>query len=397
MSFKRVIAVALPMLAMLGAIGGLALAVHNRNNTISVLRQSLETQGVDPDRISVEPIQYDPVPVDHFYERAGHKILLSDDTFGQIWLPVLSDVPLSEHPLENMQMLPNGRMVSLDENGNLNALTGIDISAHNTVTDWAALKADGIDFVMLRAGYRSYGVGTGKLFKDDRFREYYRAAKDAGLLVGAYFFSQAVSEEEAVEEAILTAEMLEGCELDFPVAFDWELIFHDDEGARTDNVPVDTLTDCVLAYCQNLESFGYQTMVYQNKRTTLFKLDMPRLKDIPFWLAEYGDGPTYIYNYDMWQYSCKGTVAGIEGNVDLNLCFRDFSQEGAPNVSLPAPDLSAMTTAVAEETTADTPDTPDTPDPAAEEAPDPAAEPAADAPDAADAEPAPDAAAQPEP
>ena len=72
MSFKRVIAVALPMLAMLGAIGGLALAVHNRNNTISVLRHSLETQGVDPDRISVEPIQYDPVPVDHFYERAGH-------------------------------------------------------------------------------------------------------------------------------------------------------------------------------------------------------------------------------------------------------------------------------------------------------------------------------------
>ena len=161
-----------------------------------------------------------------------------------------------------------------------------------------------------------------------------------------------------------------------------------------------TLTDCVLAYCQNLESFGYQTMVYQNKRTTLFKLDMPRLKDIPFWLAEYGDGPTYIYNYDMWQYSCKGTVAGIEGNVDLNLCFRDFSQEGAPNVSLPAPDLSAMTTAMSEETTADAPDapdTPDTPDPAAEEAPDPAAEPAADAPDAADAEPATDAAAQPEP
>ena len=343
MRFKYVLAAALPMLAMLGAIGGLTLALHDRNNTISDMRDAMIRQDMDPDNIHVEPIHYDPVPVDHFYERAGQKILLSDNQFGQIWLPVLADVPLSSHPLENMQMLPNGRMLSQDENGNCNALTGIDISAHNTVTDWAAMKADGIDFVMLRAGYRGYGVGTGKLYKDDKFREYYRAAKEAGLLVGAYFFSQAITEEEAVEEAILTAEMLEGCTLDFPVAFDWELIFHDDEGARTDNVPVDTLTDCILAYCQNMQAFGYQTMLYQNKRTTLFKLDLPRLKDIPFWLAEYGDGPTYVYNYDMWQYSCKGTVAGIEGNVDLNLCFRDFSQEGGPAVSLPAPDVPAIT------------------------------------------------------
>ncbi len=201
---------------------------------------------------------------------------------------------------------------------------------------------------MLRVGYRGYGVGTGKMYKDDRFKQYYREAKDAGLLVGAYFFSQAITEEEAVEEAILTAEMLEGCELDFPVAYDWEMIFHDKDGARTDNVPVDTLTDCVLAFCQNVESFGYQTMVYQNKRTALFKYDLPRMKDIPFWLAEYGDGPTYVYNYDMWQYSCGGTVAGIDGNVDMNLCFRDYSKEGAPAVSLPAPDLSGVTDAVLE-------------------------------------------------
>lgn len=356
MRFKYVIAAALPMLAMLGTVGGLALTVHNRNNTIAALRRSMIEQDMDPDRINVEPIHYDPVPVDHFYERAGHKILLSDNQFGQIWLPVLGDVPLSEHPLENMKQLANGRMISLDENGNLNAMTGIDISAHNTVSDWAAVKADGIDFVMLRVGYRGYGVGTGKLYKDDRFKQYYRAAKEAGLLVGAYFFSQAITEEEAVEEAILTAEMLEGCELDFPVAYDWEMIFHDKDGARTDNVPVDTLTDSVLAFCQNVESFGYQTMVYQNKRTTLFKLDLPRIKDIPFWLAEYGDGPTYVYNYDMWQYSCNGTVAGIDGNVDMNLCFRDYSQTGAPAVSLPAPDLSGVTDTITKENATDMPE-----------------------------------------
>ena len=249
---------------------------------------------------------------------------------------MLADVPLSEHLLDKMVETDRGRMLSFDDAGNLNALTGADLSEFNNVTDWAALKEDGIDFVMLRLGYRGYGIGTGKLKKDSRFQEYYRCAKEAGLLVGAYFFSQAISEEEAVEEAILAAQMLEGCELDFPVAYDWEIIFHDSE-ARTDNVPVDVLTDCSIAFCQNIESYGYRSMIYQNKRTTLFKLDMPRLTDYPFWLAEYGDGPTFIYNYDMWQYSCTGQVNGIEGNVDLNLCFKDFSKEGDPIISLPAP------------------------------------------------------------
>lgn len=343
MGKKSIIAACLATVAAFGALsvsGIMFLKIRRQNDTIVALRDAVRRAGEDPDIAVQPPKVYEPAEVNHFYERRGHKILLSDPTYGQIWLPVLSDVPLSTHPVENMVETDQGRVLSFDADGNLNALTGVDLSAHNTITDWAALKADGIDFVMLRAGYRGYGVDTGKLARDTKFREYYHAAKNAGLKVGAYFFSQAITEEEAVEEAILTAQMLEGCELDFPVAYDWELILHDSDGARTDNVPVDVLTDCVLAFCQNMESFGYQTMVYQNKRTTLFKLDMPRLADIPFWLAEYGDGPTYIYDYDMWQYSCTGTVAGIEGNVDLNLCFKDFSQAGKPAIKLPAPEYT---------------------------------------------------------
>ena len=179
--------------------------------------------------------------------------------------------------------------------------------------------------------------GGGVLKTDDKFLEYYQGAKNAGLLVGAYFFSQAISEEEAVEEAVLTAQQLEGLDLDFPVAYDWEIIYDDEDGARTDNVPVDVLTDCTLAFCQNMEAFGYRAMIYQNKRTSLLKLDLPRLQDYPFWLAEYGDGPTYIYDYDMWQYSCTGTVDGITGAVDLNLCFYDYSQDGDPEIVLDPP------------------------------------------------------------
>ena len=331
---KTVLKIGIPSAAFVLTVSLFGAALYSRNRRIEELRTQMEARGIPLPESKAETKVYEPVTVNHYYDRRGYKILLSDDTFGQIWLPVLSDVPLSEHSTDRMVQQRNGRMTSFDESGNLNALTGIDISAHNSVTDWDAAKADGIDFVMLRVGYRGYGVGTGTLKADDKFREYYRGAKKAGLLVGAYFFSQAITEEEAVEEAILTAQQLEGCELDFPVAYDWELIFHDSE-ARTDNVPVDVLTDCTLAFCQNIESFGYRASVYQNKRTALFKLDLPRLSEIPFWLAEYGDGPTYIYNYDMWQYSCTGTVAGISGQVDLNLCFRDYSQEGDPVISLP--------------------------------------------------------------
>lgn len=338
MNWKIVLAAGLAGIAALSVICSMGYMIHSRDNQIAALRDAVERAGEDPDIAVLPPKIYEPVTVNHFYERRGHKILLSDNTFGQIWLPVLADVPLSSHPTEKMVETDKGRMLSFDDAGNLNALTGVDISVYNPVTDWNAVKADGIDFVMLRLGVRGYGK-EGKLKKDTSFRANYKAAKEAGLLVGAYFFSQAITEEEAVEEAILSAQQLEGCELDFPVAFDWEIIYQD-SGARTNNVPVDVLTDAVLAYCQNMESFGYPTMVYQNKRTTLFKLDMPRLAGIPFWLAEYGNGPTYIYDYDMWQYSCTGKVAGIEGDVDLNLCFKDFSKEGNPLISMPAPEYT---------------------------------------------------------
>lgn len=315
------------ILAAVVTAAAVCLLIHRKNNEINSLRTMLEV----PEPVDETEQYFEPVQVDHHYPLAGYKILLKDQTFGEIWIPVLKDVPLSDHPLEKLKE-QDSRMYSYDSDGDYNAMTGIDISSHNQVTDWEAVRDDGIDFVMLRVGYRTYGGGI--LKEDEKFRQYYQDAKAAGLKVGAYFFSQAVTEEEAVEEAQLTAKQLRDCELDFPVAFDWEIIFDDSDGARTDHVPVDTLTDLTLAFCQNMESIGYRPMIYQNKRTSLLKYDLPRLQGIPFWLAEYGDGPTYIYQYDMWQYTCKGAVNGVEGKVDINLSFLDFSKDGAPEVKI---------------------------------------------------------------
>lgn len=326
----KIIVLAAGLLAVAVTLAAAAVLVHQKNREIDSLR-TMMTVTEPPEETKVT--YFEPVQVDHHYPLAGHKILLKDQIFGEIWIPVLKDVKLSSHPLELLKE-KDSRMYSYDQNGDFNAMTGIDISSHNNVTDWEAVKADGIDFVMLRVGYRTYGGGI--LHEDDKFKQYYRDAKAAGLKIGAYFFSQAVSEEEAVEEAQLTAKQLKGCELDFPIAFDWEIIFDDEDGARTDRVSVDTLTNLTLAYCQNMESIGLRPMIYQNKRTSLLKYDLPRMQGIPFWLAEYGDGPTYIYDYDMWQYSCKGHVNGVEDKVDMNLSFYDFSQKDAPAVHISA-------------------------------------------------------------
>ena len=264
---------------------------------------------------------FQPVDTDLHYELSGQKILLKDNTYGEIWLPVLQNVPLSSHPNERLKADEIGRMQSTDENGMRNALTGLDISAHNEVTDWNAVKASGVDYVMLRVGYRTYGGGV--ITEDAKFSEYYEGAKAAGLKIGAYFFSQAVSAEEAEEEAVFAARQLDGLALDFPLAYDWELIF--DDGARTDTVSVETLTAATITFCENVKAFGFAPMVYQNKRTALLKYDLPRLTQYPFWLAEYGDGPTYPYDYDMWQYSCTSAVEGITGDVDMNLSFYDYA------------------------------------------------------------------------
>lgn len=334
----KIIAAALPAAFFAALAGGMGIALLAQRKAIKSMT-AMQQQINDYNSTTTTTVTYESILVDRFYERGGQKILLKDEVYGQIWLPVLEDVPLSTHPLELLKE-ENDRMVSYDSYGSINAMTGIDISVYNEVYDWNAVKADGIDFVMMRVGYRTYGGGQIK--KDTAFQQNYMAAKEAGLLVGAYFFSQAISIEEAIDEAIFTAQQLEGLELDFPVVYDWEIIYDDD--ARTDAVAVDVLTDCTLAFCQHMESFGYQPMIYQNKRTSLLKLDLPRIQDYPFWLAEYGDGPTYIYDYDMWQYTCTGTVDGIKGAVDINLSFYDYSKEGAPAIAKPATPSTETTT-----------------------------------------------------
>ncbi len=210
---------------------------------------------------------------------------------------------------------------SQEEDGTLTysgeALYGIDLSAHQGEVDWAAVAASGVDFVMLRAGYRGYS--TGGLAEDSRFAENLTGALEAGIQVGVYFFSQAVTAEEAEEEAAFVLALLDGQALDLPIAYDWEYITYDD--ARTDGLDAETVTACAAAFCAAIEDAGYDAMVYCNGELGYLNYDLSALEGYEVWYAEYADSPGFAYAIAMWQYSNSGTVNGIDGDVDLDLLF----------------------------------------------------------------------------
>ncbi len=191
---------------------------------------------------------------------------------------------------------------------------GVDVSEWQTEIDWPVLRQEGMEFAMIRVGRRGEEMGT--LFPDNMAQSHYNGAKSAGFLVGGYFFSQAVSVEEAVEEAEYVIELVKDWELDLPIAFDWE---HTSDENRTKNVDGQTLTACAVAFCERLRQAGYDTMVYFNWDYANNRLDLTRLAPYDFWFAMYENPLEFQYRVTMWQYTERGDVPGVTGSVDINL------------------------------------------------------------------------------
>ena len=191
---------------------------------------------------------------------------------------------------------------------------GVDVSAWQKEVNWPLVKAAGMEFAMLRLAMR--GSSEGGLFTDDYAQANYRGAKDAGLEVGGYFFSQALTVEEAVEEAEYILELVKDWKLDLPIVFDWEQTWD-----RTSRMDARTLTDCAKAFCQTIEEAGFEAMVYFNMSQAYEDIYLEELVEYDFWLALYESDMVFPYKVDMWQYSCTGSVPGVEGPVDLNIWF----------------------------------------------------------------------------
>lgn len=203
------------------------------------------------------------------------------------------------------------------------SVLGIDISEFQTVTDWNAVKEAGVEFVIIRVGYRTYS--SGELYLDDLAQQHYREAREAGLKVGAYFFSQAITTQEATDEAVMLLDAIRDWEVEMPVVFDWEYM---GDSSRASHLTREELTDCTRIFCELVEAKGYQPVFYFNQNQARDLLNLSELKNFGFWLAMYTERMTYPYRLQLWQYSCTGQVPGIEGDVDLDLYFPPEGSSG---------------------------------------------------------------------
>ncbi|MFR4589412.1 MAG: GH25 family lysozyme [Eisenbergiella sp.] len=220
------------------------------------------------------------------------------------------------NPVTGDQII-QGVKYSFREDGSLDGgnVMGIDISKHNGTVDWNAVKNAGVEFVILRCGYR--GSASGVLVEDEKFRTNIKGATAAGLKVGIYFFSQAVNEMEAVEEASLTLSLIKGHKISYPVYIDVEAA-----NGRADGLSAAERTKVVRAFCETIRDSGYTAGVYSNKNWFAEKMDTGAFGNYRIWLAQYTESLTYTGRYEMWQYSSRGTIPGIKGDVDLNICYQ---------------------------------------------------------------------------
>lgn len=197
------------------------------------------------------------------------------------------------------------------------AIKGVDVSQWQGEIDWQQVKDSGVEFVIIRVGGRGTGQ-EGRLYSDDLAQSYYEGAVTAGLKVGAYFFSQSITVEEAVEEAEYVLEAVKDWQVQMPLVYDWEYMGTD---ARTGKMDARTLTDMAKAFCDTIQNAGYQPMLYFGHSQSVDLMYLEELVDYPFWLAKYTTIMDYPYKIHVWQYTDKGTVPGISGNVDMNLLF----------------------------------------------------------------------------
>ena len=195
---------------------------------------------------------------------------------------------------------------------------GIDVSKWNGTIDWNAVKNSGVNYVIIRCGYR--GSSKGSLIEDPKFEKNIKGATAAGLKVGVYFFTQAINEVEAVEEASMVLGLIKNYKISYPVFLDVE-----SSGGRADGLDSATRTKVIKAFCETIENSGYTAGIYANKSWFEKKMDVSQLTKYKIWLAQYAAAPTYTKSkVDLWQYKSTGKVSGISGNVDLNISYLGY-------------------------------------------------------------------------
>lgn len=275
------------------------------------LEQEDESEEVSQESVK-EPVEDDP-------SENGTKTLVTFADGKEQWYPISKYLPQNEYA-ESGFVMGNARMTYYMD-GTKISYTGIDISKYQGYVDFNEVKKDGIDFVIIRLGSRGYS--TGQILLDDYFQDNIKRATDAGLDVGISFYSQAVTVEEAKEEAAFVLQYLADYKIAYPVIFEMEHVLNDT--ARIDTLLKEDKTQIAKAFLTDIEAAGYNVMLSGDKPWLFADINYAALSSYDVRLKQEADLPDYPYRFCMWQYTQKGTVDGVSGQVPLNICFIDYT------------------------------------------------------------------------
>ena len=264
---------------------------------------------------------------ERYYERSNNEvnqepqeeqkeITIYDIEDGYMKVPYNAEATKNEYNWEEYLQNQDGHYKYEDEK--YKSKLGIDVSSHQKNIDWKKVKEDGVEFAILRLGYRGYGE-SGKIVIDSSFEQNYKKAREQGIEIGVYFFSQAISIDEVKEEADFVMKNLQGKEIAYPVVYDLERIKNDT--ARTDNLTEDEITKMMLDFCKIIEQNGYTPCIYGNAKTFTTKTKLEQFNSYQKWYADYQEKPIYPYEFNIWQYTETGKINGIAGNVDIDIQF----------------------------------------------------------------------------
>ncbi|MFI3238074.1 MAG: glycoside hydrolase family 25 protein [Lachnospiraceae bacterium] len=235
------------------------------------------------------------------------------------FIPVEESVPKTEVLRENIEVLETGEFQYI-EDGTVVSQKGIDVSKYQGDIDWEQVAADGVTYAFLRVGIRGYGSGA--IVLDETFHQNVEGAQAAGIEVGIYFYSQAITVDEAIEEVDFILSEIAGYAITYPIVMDVEMV--GESGARADALTIDERTEIAIAFCEQVITAGYVPMIYGNTETFTTMLDITAIVEYERWIAFYDDELYFPYEFAVWQYTHAGSVAGIDGETDLNISFKTW-------------------------------------------------------------------------
>jgi GH25 family lysozyme M1 (1,4-beta-N-acetylmuramidase) len=251
----------------------------------------------------------------------GRHTLIQYRDGSEEWVLISPYLPKNTYDYTNL--VSKSGMMEYFVKGRQTSYLGVSISKNDDYVDFVKVRKAGIDFVMLRVGARGYG--SGQLMLDENFLDNIKRATDAGLRVGVYFFSQAITTEEVTEEANLVLENIQDYEISYPVAFDMEYV--DNDTARVEALNKEEKTKIAITFMDVIKAAGYIPMLYGDKEWLIKRVDLTKLKDYDVWLSQPGDIPDYPYQFTMWQYDDNASVSGIAQRTNLSISFIDYGEK----------------------------------------------------------------------